>query len=314
MAIDVLSRIERELVLQYLIDGNVPVTVTPVEALIKNNESRGIPVEPSRIFPVAIKSEQLEVMKQGIILLKNPSENVNSFEGKDVRVQFYFNKVGLYFITQMKTVSTGLALVIPSEICRVEEAVIPKETKYSAVLYFESGEKKQQINIECEFDRNYPLFTLPKWSDVAEENQQTVKKYLEKAVMTSKSRGKSVGNGLLLIPVCNFLATNVPVQSAIEGRKRGPKIVYVDHERIVFGFSREDIMINADTEYAMKISFPLDRGGPIKERDVYVLFTADQIFSDDDEVNFCSVCHYTSIKQEDVRYLYELTHTDSRME
>jgi len=51
-----LTGIERELVLRYLIDGNVPVTVTPIE----KEDGSGETVKPpsSAVFPVALKSEQ----------------------------------------------------------------------------------------------------------------------------------------------------------------------------------------------------------------------------------------------------------------
>ena len=67
-----LTGIERELVLQYLIDGNVPVTVTPME---KESET-GDAIQPlsSAVFPVALKAEQIASGGNGIILLKNPSK------------------------------------------------------------------------------------------------------------------------------------------------------------------------------------------------------------------------------------------------
>ena len=56
-----LTGIERELVLQYLIDGNVPVTVTPIE---DEDESAGgddkVKPATSALFPIAIKAEQLK--------------------------------------------------------------------------------------------------------------------------------------------------------------------------------------------------------------------------------------------------------------
>ena len=61
-----LTGIERELVLQYLIDGNVPVTLTTVEDPIssdaedKENEIRSL---TSQIFPIAIKAEHMKVKK-----------------------------------------------------------------------------------------------------------------------------------------------------------------------------------------------------------------------------------------------------------
>ncbi len=309
-----LTGLERGIVLQYLIDGNVPLTVTAVEE--KKLSKDGVPEKVAGIFPVALKSDNLNVMKEGIILLKNAPETVKSFEGKNVKVQFYFNKVGLYFVTQMRSTSGGLALVVPGLIYRVPETVVPKNKKYSAVLYFESGKDKKQVNIPCDFDNNYPIFVEPKWSDVAEENQAQVKNYLEKAVLSAKSDGKSIGNGLFLIPLCNFLVTNKKLQTNIEGRKSSPKIIYIDHERIVFAGCKDELLIGPDTEYAMKISFPIEKAGPIKERNVYVLFVTTQIFESekkDDTENICAVCHYTSIKQEDVRYLYELSHNDEKL-
>lgn len=92
-----LSGIERELVLKYLQDANVPVTVTLLESLPET----GLHSPSSAVFPVALASEKMTVLNQGIILLKNPGQAVASFAGKDVRVEFYFNRVGLCFITKM---------------------------------------------------------------------------------------------------------------------------------------------------------------------------------------------------------------------
>ena len=49
MGINKLSGIERELVLQYLIDGNVPVTVTPID---DTNENEQVPHLSTVVFPV----------------------------------------------------------------------------------------------------------------------------------------------------------------------------------------------------------------------------------------------------------------------
>ena len=54
-----LSGIERTLVVQYLTDGNVPVTLTPVEETLNSDEV--IHSLTSQIFPVAIKGEQVQV-------------------------------------------------------------------------------------------------------------------------------------------------------------------------------------------------------------------------------------------------------------
>ena len=73
-----LTGIERQLVLQYLVDGNVPVTVTEVKTAVEDNEK--IKSLTSGVFPVALPGEQMTVLDQGIILLQNPPEAVKTFE------------------------------------------------------------------------------------------------------------------------------------------------------------------------------------------------------------------------------------------
>ena len=128
-----LTGIERELVLRYLLDGNVPVTVTPVESANVSNEIRSL---SSEIFPVAIKADNISVLKEGIILLINPPQSVIDFEGRAVRVEFYFNRVGLYFVSEMRRVSSGPALVIPERIYRIEDTVVKQKYDFSAILYY----------------------------------------------------------------------------------------------------------------------------------------------------------------------------------
>ena len=62
-----LTGIERELVLRYLLDGNVPVTITPISS--NENDSDEIKNLDSAVVPVAFKAEDISVLKEGIILL-----------------------------------------------------------------------------------------------------------------------------------------------------------------------------------------------------------------------------------------------------
>ena len=54
-ALAVLVAFRVELVLQYLMDGNVPVTLTPVNEEKASNDVQGIHSLASQIFPVALK-------------------------------------------------------------------------------------------------------------------------------------------------------------------------------------------------------------------------------------------------------------------
>ena len=305
-----LTGIERELVLQYLIDGNVPITVTPIE----DGEVDG-KVKPasSSVFPIAIKAEQQKVLQQGIILLTNPSENVRNFIGRNVKVEFYFNRLGLYFETRMKEISAGLALVIPSAISRIEETPVSgRATEFSATLYYslsrESVEKNAEgnIHIECVPVQGYDIFAKPVWKDVAEEAQQKAKSYLEEFIAHARKQGVA-GNGVQLIPVVRFLAEEsqgAKVQS-IEGRAEPLEVLFANHERIVFGArtNASEQLLKEGCEYALEMLFPMKR--PLNDRKIFTTCRVESIYFDDEKKASCSVCRYTSIQEEDLRFLYE---------
>ena len=63
-------------------------------------------------------------------------KTVNKFVGKKVKVEFYFNHVGLYFVSELKAVSSGPALVIPVSIFRIPNVPIVHNYDFSAVLYY----------------------------------------------------------------------------------------------------------------------------------------------------------------------------------
>lgn len=315
-----LTGIERELVLQYLIDGNVPVTVTPIEEeknlgkkdddtdkTNKGNEldeHEKIKPAASTIFPVALKGEQIKVLEQGIILLTKPPKAVQNFQTKKVRVEFYFNRLGLYFNTELKEVKSGLALVIPSEICRITELEKERPLDFSVRLFYSCNEK-ENVHIECYTTEGYKLFTKPIWSDVPEEVQKKTKDYLEEFITHARKQG-TAGNGLQLIPVCRYLAEAKPKMQAVEGRANPLDIIYADYERIVFASDSDSMHLESGTEYALEMSFPLELAA-IKERKMFLTCTVEGLYQNDEKTFSAAVCRYTSVKEEDIRFLYEKT-------
>ncbi len=293
-----LTGIERQLVLQYLMDGNVPVTVTEYTEVVPGSPKKSL---TSGVFPVALRGESMQILEQGIILLQNPPESVKAFDGKTVKVQFYFNKLGLYFITSIKSVkSGGLALVVPASIKKIEENLKNKSGVFTAILFHE---KNGAIQLKCGFLESYPLFTNPAWSDVEEENQIEAKKYLENAVMHCRSSGKAVGNGLQLISVSRYLSEkHYDNQDNLEGRFSPPDIIFIDSQKIVFACRRQNMIFEENLEYDMVFSFPI-KNGPIKERKLNVTITVDNVFFDEKKERCCTICSFSKIKEEDIRYL-----------
>ena len=65
-----LTKIEHALVIQYLIDGNVPVTVSSINSQDNDDVVHSV---GSAIFPIALRAENIKVEKDGIIYLTTPA-------------------------------------------------------------------------------------------------------------------------------------------------------------------------------------------------------------------------------------------------
>ena len=317
-----LTGIERELVLQYLRDDNVPVTVTLEEKPLardaeidSESEQENEPAKEERIptsalFPVAIPAQQLTVLNQGIILLKNTSatRTVQPFIGKTVRVQFYFNHVGLYFITEMKECSQGLAIVVPGSIYRMEDVVSTVNWDFTASLAFKDSEGND-VQIECVPTNGYRLFLQPLWDEIEIERQKDAKKALESYVAEARAEGGvSIGNGLHLLRVCRYLTSvaAAPVQQAVEGRVPPLYVLYVDENRLVLASDTEDTKLELEENYECTMSLALPAQKIIK-RIIKTECVVENIYSAESENDMrkCYVCRFTDMQEEDKRYLSE---------
>lgn len=293
-----LTGIERELVLQYLIDGNVPVTVTPVES---ENDADTIHSVPSQIFPVVIKGENVKVSKSGEISLKNLLESAVSFKSKNVKVEFYFNRVGVFFESKISETSEGYTIELPKEINRIQDVEEEHLYDFSSVIYFDFNNKKD-LNIKCVPAKIVELFERPVWKSIPLENQKKAKDLLEKFVEEAKVQ-KNAGNGLLLIPVCNYLTFENTQFESIENRQKPVEILYVDHERIVVGFDQNEDFVQNE-EFGIKLIFSLKKG-PILTRDIFVTAFVNKIYKNENKC--CIDFKYTTLQEEDMRFLYEKT-------
>lgn len=293
-----LTGIERELVLQYLIDGNVPVTVTPVES---ENDADTIHSVPSQIFPVVIKGENVKVSKSGEISLKNLPQSAVSFKSKNVKVEFYFNRVGVFFESRISETKDGYTIELPKEISRIQDVEEKHLYDFSSVIYFDFNNKKD-LNIKCVPSKIVELFERPVWKLIPLENQKKAKDLLEKFVEEAKVQ-KNAGNGLLLIPVCNYLTFENTQFESIENRQKPVEILYIDHERIVVGFEQNDDFVQNE-EFGIKLIFSLKKG-PILTRDIFVTAFVNKIYKNENK--FCIDFKYTTLQEEDMRFLYEKT-------
>lgn len=303
MAQKSLTGIERELVLQYLIDGNVPVTLTPIEEENSSESEEIIKSLTSQIFPVAIKGEHMKVQKDGEILLENAPQSVAKFANKLVRVEFYFNRVGLFFTSLVKESKKGLSISIPDEIERILDVEDDKQYDFSANIYFECKTRKE-LNLKCIPDDSIELFTRPAWKIIPLEKQKDAKELLEVFVEQAKSE-KNAGNGIQLIPVCKYLTSPlVNTVEALQDRVKPLSILFVDHERLVLGMETKTCTFFPTEEYGVKLSFQI-KAGPILTRDIFVTCVVNKIYRSKDGLLSCVDFRYTTMQEEDMRFLYE---------
>ena len=297
-----LTGIERQLVVQYLIDGNVPVTITPLDEDITNQDEEVRPVN-SQIFPLAIKGENLTVKENGDIILENPGQSVKKFLNQSVKVEFYFNRVGLYFNSKVISKKDLYSISIPEVIYRITDVVEEKTYDFCALFYYECRTGKD-LNLLCLPWENVELFNRPAWKSIPLENQKKAKELLEKYVEDAKLE-KNAGNGIQLIPVCNYLTFNqVQKVESLQDRIKPLSILYVDHERIVIALDRINYTFVAGDEYGLKLSFSL-KSGPIMTRDIFVTCLVNKIYSLENDERICVDFRYTSIQEEDLRFIYE---------
>ncbi|MDE6719183.1 MAG: hypothetical protein K2J68_04925, partial [Treponemataceae bacterium] len=172
----------------------------------------------------------------------------------------------------------------------------------------ESVEKAAEgsIHIECVPAQGYNIFAKPVWKDVAEDAQQKAKTYLEEFIAHARKQGVA-GNGVQLIPVVRFLAEEsqgAKVQS-IEGRAEPLEVLFANHERIVFGTrtNAAETSLKEGCEYALEMLFPMKR--PLNDRKIFTTCRVESVYHGEDKNASCSVCRYTSIQEEDLRFLYE---------
>ena len=272
-----LSGIERQLVLDYIRDGNAPLTLSLANAHLPANS-----LPSSTLFHVAARDEQVKAMAQGVILLQDSENKAAFFAGKTVTVNFYFNRLALFFETRAQPVPGGLVLALPDFICKVEDKMENQKNAFSVVVYYESSSRKasgksRKTDISCDFDEAYPLF-------FESDYMELVNKCLSQKIKKERE--------------------------AIAGRIHSPKLVYFDRKRMLFLSDRGEMPFVPDCEYACLVSFPLE--GPVRERKVYLSFVIEDLYESFDRSRLCACARISSIQEEDSRFISDKVKTNTK--
>nr|MCR5289325.1 hypothetical protein [Treponema sp.] len=303
MSNSTLSGIERQLVLQYLMDGNVPVVVTPV---VESSLTHMMP--DAAVFPIAIRPDTMKVLEEGIILLQNPPHSVSQLRDKMVKVEFYFNRLGLSFTTIVKRVSSGLALVVPKEISHIKEAAERKSVGFEVSVFY-TVKNQAAVALDCKPGKGYNLFSKPSWSDIDQDHMEEAKRYLESIILQGE-KDSITPNGVYVIPICRYVTEPDVRIKNIEGRFEPFDVLYVNHEYIVFGCASGNTLLTVAADYPVTLSIPLSDKPFIGKRTIFTTCKVVKIFASVTEKKEAVLCSFVSIKEEDKRFLYELTEKD----
>ena len=90
----------------------------------------------------------------------------------------------------------------------------------------------------------------------------------------------------------------------MENRQKPFSILFVDHERLVIGMETQACTFFENEEYGIKLSFSIKRG-PILTRDIFVTGLVNKIYRSADGLHSCVDFRYTTLQEEDLRFLYE---------
>lgn len=309
-----LSKLEKELVFGFLKNEDVPLTLSlqdkplATEAVLNSSKidsGDAEKISASSMFPVAVPAENVEVLDQGIIIIKNSERLLNAFSGHTIRLQFYFNRVGLYFLSTLKPCSQGYAVVIPEVIKRIKESEQGKKFDLCAEIIYEAA-NGQKVNIKALPIVDYSLLSVPKWADVPVAQQVKAKSYLENFVRDAKNGMASpIGNGLHLIPVARYLSEPLGPEIYADRTRTFPiNLIYFDDDKIVFASRIRQDSLQLENDYTVELSFDLVQNTMLK-RKVRAEITVEDIAASEDNQSTCYICRYIRIKTEDIRFLKE---------
>ena len=163
---------------------------------------------------------------------------------------------------------------------------------------------KIPLNIKAIPENDIQLFTRPAWKCIPFENQKKAKKLLEDFVEQAKAE-KNAGTGIQLIAVCKYLTEKkVEKMQSLQNRMEPLTILFVDHERIVFGVPASQKKSFNSKEYGIKISFSINKG-PISAREIFVTGIVNKIYQNEENDDICVDFRYSNMQEEDLRFLYE---------
>ena len=283
-----LNTIERSIVLDYMKETATPVTVTVHER------------DSMQIFPVVVNASDVYVAGEETLRLSNTVKNLSPLVGKSVKVSFYYNHVGLYFINTLVENQYGYFIEVPKSLLRVAaRKPVVKNSMRAVISYSARGNKS--ISIDAFPKKEYTLFTVPKWNSVEAALQSTAQELFERfAYRMEIHENEDIS---FLISVSRYLCQRL-LTVAVEGAVEPLDIIYIDSSKIVFGCMNQLDSLKVGNEYKLAMQFPIG-ASPLLKRTISVgIIVADTYANAEGDIQ-CFLCNFKNMKFEDLRFLQE---------
>lgn len=294
MSGDELNEMERNMVIQYVKAQDAQMTVT-LEKGVSKDGAVGDPV-----FPVGIPNEKLSVYPNGVFVFDYSIRAMEPFVDKNVRVQFYYNHLGLHFVSRLQRTQQGYAVIVPLKLRRIGEVRSWSRDDFTAVISY-SVNGRQAVELPCLPDKEFDLFSKPSWNSVEPYMQSAVQQYYERfSYDLSPREGEDIS---FLISVCRYIARPQETE-AVEGTAKPYDIIFLDTSRIILGTrGGEASPLKVSSAYRIVLEFGVFANDFFK-RVIRADITVSDIYSGKDGQR-CFSCSFSGMKAEDERFLYE---------
>ncbi|HBG66878.1 MAG TPA: hypothetical protein DDW78_10455 [Treponema sp.] len=293
---DELNSMERGIVLQHLRDNPVPLTMS-LEREDEDASAAGIP--PAALFPVLIPAGKAEVFDDGIVVLSKGIRSIKPFVNQQVRIQFYFQHLGLCFTAKLVKSQRGYALAVPSQLRKLSDSRAADDVPFSAqISYTVQG---SHVSLPCLPASGYDLLGRPGWDSIKPGVQSVAQELFERYVYELHAvDSESV---TYLISVCRYL-TEQPELHAVEGLARPLEIIYIDTSMLIVGSREQDQGLQLEADYGLLLEFKTGSNASFR-RKLSLGCTVSDVYLHEAQRSRCYVCALKELKREDERFLSE---------
>ncbi len=183
--------IERDVVLNTLIQDKSPIIVSPVV-------KPGVSVEQ-----MTLQSSEYKIYPQGILFFKRfipqwkPIDDLlrsNTKANIRLTVSFYHRGRGIFFISSLNLVQNGYALTLPAQVYKMDESPRELKNEVNASLFLEgvSG-----IYVRCIQAKGFRLFDNKLWLNFSKRDSEKSKSLLQSIALLEEISPKEYTQELL---------------------------------------------------------------------------------------------------------------------